>query len=80
MVSFRDLGSLYEWIKRVYNLFRVLYKYKVLQGVLEASKLQNLGSVSLCLFVKPAKTSKLIGAKMPKKLLEDPAKSVSQCT
>jgi hypothetical protein len=43
--------------KMIYNLFKALYKYRVLQGVLEASKLPKLGSVSLCLFVKPAKTT-----------------------
>ena len=43
--------------KRFTIFLEVLYKYKVLQGVLEASNLQNLGSVSSCLFVKPAKTA-----------------------
>jgi hypothetical protein len=34
-----------------------LFKYRVLQGVLEASKLPKLGSNSRCPFVKPAKSA-----------------------
>jgi hypothetical protein len=38
----------------------------VLQGVLEASKLPKLGINSLCLFVKPAKTTSQLGQRCPK--------------
>jgi hypothetical protein len=40
---------------------------EVAPGVLDGPNLQNLGRASSYLFFKPAKTSNLVGAKMPQK-------------